>query len=67
MLLSAVSFSWLTYLYFPIGFDLWVRFGRRRFFHAMIVLVTVLRLFMMLLAVQPFFRRGIQDRDMARS
>jgi uncharacterized membrane protein len=52
MLISAILFSWLTYLYFPISYDL----GRTRLFKVMVVAVGLLRLFMMFLAVKGTIR-----------
>jgi uncharacterized membrane protein len=52
MLISAIFFSWLTYLYFPISFDL----GQPGLFKAMVVAVGLLRLFMMFLAVKGTIR-----------
>lgn len=49
MLLSAICFSWLTYLYFPIARDL-SALGRHGLDHLMVVSVSFLRLFMMVLA-----------------
>ena len=51
MLISAVLFSWLTYLYFPISYDLRTM-GRGRIFKAAVVTISLLRLFMMFLAAR---------------
>lgn len=49
MLLSAIGFSYLTYLYFPISYDLTLYPSALR---AMVIVVSVLRLFMMCLVVK---------------
>lgn len=51
MLISAIFFSWLTYLYFPISYEL--RPGHPGLFKAMVVAVSLLRLFMMFLTFRP--------------
>jgi hypothetical protein len=48
MLSSAIALSWLTYLYFPIIFNL--AYGTA-LFQAIVVAVTLARLFMMILAI----------------
>jgi hypothetical protein len=48
MLISAVLFSWLTYLYFPIAFDL--QQAKPALFKAAVVTISFLRLFMMFVA-----------------
>ena len=61
MQLSAICFSWLTYLSFPIGNDLW-RLGRSAFPHIMVISNSFLRLFMMILTAHRFFsRRSTRD------
>jgi uncharacterized membrane protein len=47
MLISAICLSWLTYLYFPVSFDL----EQRGLFKVLVVVVSLLRLFMMFLAI----------------
>jgi hypothetical protein len=51
MLISATTLSWLTYLYFPFSSDL-RRVGQLGLFEPMIVAVSLLRLFMMFLAIK---------------
>jgi hypothetical protein len=53
MLVSAVVFSWLTYLYFPIVYDLAYDTTS---FKAIVVAVTMLRLFIMLLTLFGWYR-----------
>jgi len=53
ILVSAVLFSWLTYIYFPISYDL----GRGQFFRMMIIAVSFLRLFMIFLVCSSFIQR----------
>lgn len=50
MLMSAILFSWLTYLYFPISFDL--RRAEPAIFQAAVVTISLLRIFMMFLAAR---------------
>jgi uncharacterized membrane protein len=49
MLITAILFSWLTYLYYPISYDL--RAWCRGLFEAIVVAVSLLRLFMLSLVV----------------
>ena len=56
MLISAILFSWLTYLYFPISYQL--RGARPDLFKAVVVAIGLLRLFMMFLAVQGRYSRS---------
>jgi hypothetical protein len=51
MLISAIFFSWLTYLYCPISYSL-MQMGQPDLFKAMVVTLGLLRLFMMFLAVK---------------
>jgi hypothetical protein len=51
MLISATFLSWLSYLYFPISFDLMELGQPTGLYKAVIVAVSLLRLFMMFLAV----------------
>ena len=55
MLTSAILLSWLTYIYFPISYDL-RHWGYPGLFKTMIIAVSVLRLFMMFLAVKGRIR-----------
>ena len=55
VLISAILFSWLTYLYFPISVGLRKTLGAGAF-KAMVVAVGMLRLFMMLLTVKERHR-----------
>jgi hypothetical protein len=55
MLISAIFFSWLTYLYFPISYDL--QPGQAGLFKAVVAAVGLLRLFMMFLAVKGRYGR----------
>lgn len=55
MLISTICFSWVTYLYFPISYDL--QFTHPNLFKAVIVAVGVLRLFMMSLAIKGRYSR----------
>jgi hypothetical protein len=48
MLSSAIAFSWLTYLYFPISYHL---AHGAALFHAAVVAVSLARLFMMILTI----------------
>lgn len=58
-LTSAIVMSWLTYLYFPIGFDL----GHgTTFFKAVIVAVTLLRIFMMSLTLLHWYKGNLSSR-----
>ena len=50
MLFLTILFSWLTYLYFPVSWDL--RGARPDMFKATVVAISVLRLFMMFLAAR---------------
>jgi len=50
MLISAIFLSWLTYLYFPISYDL--RLGQPGPLKAAVVAVSLLRFFVMSLAVR---------------
>ena len=52
MLVSAVVFSWLTYLYFPISFDL---AHGTALFKAAVVAVATLRVFMMFLTLLHWY------------
>jgi hypothetical protein len=52
MVISVIVYSWLTYLYFPIGLGLYFVFGRRGLLDVMVVAVSLLRLFMMALAIK---------------
>jgi hypothetical protein len=52
MLLSAIFFSWITYLYFPISYYLAYDLAHPRLFKAVVVALSLLRLFMMFLAIQ---------------
>jgi hypothetical protein len=54
MLISAIFLSWLTYLYFPISYDL--QLGQPGLLKAMVAAVGLLRLFMMFLAVEGTIR-----------
>ena len=59
MLISAICFSWLTYLYFPISYDLSHNWEQEQgLFKGMIVAVSSLRLLMMVLAVQRRYGWG---------
>jgi uncharacterized membrane protein len=51
MLTAAILLSWLTYLYFPVSYDL-QQLGQGGLFKAMVVAVASLRVFMMLRAVR---------------
>jgi hypothetical protein len=51
ILATATLLSWLTYIYFPIGYDL-MQAGQPSLFKTMVVAVSLLRLFMMFLAVK---------------
>jgi hypothetical protein len=53
MLISAIFFSWVTYLYFPISYDL----AQPDLFKAAVIAVSLLRLFMMFLTVQGRYGR----------
>ncbi len=53
MLISAILFSWLTYVDFPISYDL--QPTRPDLFKAMVVAVGLLRLFMMFLAIKGLY------------
>jgi hypothetical protein len=66
LLLSAICFSWLTYLHFPIGNDLWVA-GQRMFPNFMVVLVSSVRLLMMLLTARSFPRPKMRDHAALRT
>ena len=48
LLSSAIAFSWLTYLYFPISYHL---ARGAELFHAAVVAISVARLFMMILTL----------------
>ena len=48
MLVSAIAFSWLTYLYFPISYHL---AHGAPLFHAAVATVSLVRIFMMILAI----------------
>jgi len=61
MLISATTLSWLTYLYFPFSSDL-RGVGQLGFFEPMIVAVSLLRLFMMFLAVKGLYGFEIRRR-----
>jgi hypothetical protein len=56
MRISAIFFSWLTYLYWPIAFHIAYDLQWGRPFKTMIVAVGLLRLFMMFLAVKGMIR-----------
>ena len=56
MLIPAILFSWLTYLYFPISDQL--RGARPDLFKAVVVAIGLLRLFMMFLAVRGRYSRS---------
>jgi hypothetical protein len=59
MLITSILFSWLTYLYFPIGFDL--KKAEPSLLKAAIITVSLLRLIMMFLAARLLtkpFREG---------
>jgi hypothetical protein len=51
MLATATFLSWLTYIYFPISYDL-MQAGQPGLFRAMVVAVSLLRLFMMYLTIR---------------
>jgi hypothetical protein len=57
MLISAIFFSWLAYLEFPISYDL--RGAQPDLFEAVVVAVALLRFFMMFLAVHGRYSRGL--------
>jgi hypothetical protein len=60
MLIAAILFSWLTYLYFPISADLyWQGSCCQSLFKAVVVAVSLFRLFMLSLVVwEMSVRRG---------
>src|SRR5262249_33546766 len=60
MLISAIAFSWLTYLYFPISYHLGHRAAP---FHAAVVAVSLVRVFMMSLAIVHGLRLPVQSLD----
>jgi uncharacterized membrane protein len=65
MLISAIFFSWLTYLYCPISYSL-MQMGQPDLFKAMVVALGLLRLFMMFLAsIQIVSAAGICLSTMA--
>ena len=55
MMISAILFSWLTYLYFPISYDL--QLAHPGLFKAVVMAVSGLRLFMLFLAVKGRYVR----------
>jgi hypothetical protein len=57
MLISAICFSWLTYLYFPISYDLAHELAQPELYKAVIVAISLLRFFMMFLAIQGRYGR----------
>jgi len=63
MLISAVFLSWLTYLYNPIGWLLYQQNGYPNLYKAAIIAVSLLRLFMMFLAVREHFEHQSVARD----
>jgi len=60
MLISGIIFSWLTYLLMPIAFDL--HSVQPGLYHAMIVTVALLRIFMMFLAIMGLYRKPLIGR-----
>jgi hypothetical protein len=56
MLISAILFSWLTYLYFPVSY--YLQGVQPDLFKAVVIAITLLRLFMMILAIHGRFRLG---------
>ena len=64
MLISAILLSWLTYIYFPISYDL--QPTRPDLFKAMVIAVGSLRLFMMFLAIKGLYRGKVKTRISGR-
>ena len=60
MLISAILLSWLTYIYFPISYDL--QPTRPDLFKAMVIATGSLRLFMMFLAVKGLYGGKVKTR-----
>ena len=60
ILISAILLSWLTYIYFPISYDL--QPTRPDLFKAMVIAVGSLRLFMMFLAIKGLYGGEVKTR-----
>jgi uncharacterized membrane protein len=58
ILAATAALCWLTYLYFPVSFDLAYLGRGRLFLNGMVALVGIVRVVLMVLAAAPLCRRG---------